>query len=161
MGLLEELKNNHPEFNIEQLKSYSDIAKKENIKSCEGRSDEKDCVIAVTFLREDYGSCGHFDDEKAKIDCSNPILSKVVIKEVDKCHSLNNDDLALLCLQRIFSSYSQPKDCLGLKTEIAQRMCEAVLYYQTAVLQTNKELCNNIKDEFLKIYCFKHAVKYP
>ncbi|MFH1837999.1 MAG: hypothetical protein ABH808_00660 [Candidatus Kuenenbacteria bacterium] len=158
VNILDELKKNHPEFSVLQLEFYSDTATKKSMMPCEGRDDENNCISAVAFLMRKYTFCSHIEDKKIKLECSNDIFSKIAITEINKCHSLSNGFLKPICLQNLFQVYEQFEDCSGLKIKEAQEICEGVIHYKTAILQNSKKLCNNIKDEFLKIYCSKNVI---
>lgn len=148
---LEELKSSHPEFSASQLKFYKDTAVKGSMMPCEGRVDENDCISSVAFIKDAYYFCGEIKDEKIRIKCSDAVLSKA---EIDKCNSFNNDDSKTYCLVNIFfSTYKKPENCLSLKTKELQKICEGVIYFQMAIREENKELCNNIRDDYLENYC--------
>lgn len=150
-----ELRANHPEFSAAQLEFYKGLAVKGSMAPCEGRDDANDCVSAVAFITERYYICGDIEETQTRIKCADSILSKIALPEVKKCVAVNNNDFKTECLVNIFRSYQRPEDCLSLKAEEARKICEGVVYYQKALMQGNKKLCDKIKDEYLKSYCVK------
>ena len=159
-NLLEELKKKHPEFTPEQIKFYTDTMAKENIVPCMDKADEKDCISSVAFLTRRHDFCSHgfeeIGDKEKEVECSNDILNKKAAVEIDKCLSLEIIDFKIDCLSGIFGgTYEKPEDCLGLEAAMTRRMCEDNVYYRMSVWQGNKKLCDNIKDEFLKVYCLE------
>jgi hypothetical protein len=156
--LFEELKNNHPEFSSSQLEFYRKTSgrNKEILVPCEGRDDENDCIASVSFLKDRVDVCSHIKNEEAKIECANSILREGRAEKIDKCWLLNGDDF-IECSRDLFLTYDKPENCLNLKSEKAQQMCESVFYYETAFLQRNRELCKKIRDEKLNQYCFKNT----
>ena len=157
-NFLEELKNNHPEFSVAQLEFYSDTVTKGEMAPCRGREDEADCIAAVAFISRAYYICGEINDEKTRIECADAILAKKAATEIDKCYSLNTANLKTQCLVSIFQIYAKPENCSGFKAAAVRQICEGVVYYQMALLQQNKKLCDNIKDEYFKNYCSKNIV---
>lgn len=155
--LFEELKNNYPEFSTSQLEFYRKTAgrNKEILVSCEGRDDEIECIASVAFLKDRVDICSHIKNGKAKIECANSILREGKAEKIDKCWLLNGDDF-IKCSRDLFLIYDKPENCLNLKSEKAQQMCESVFYYERAFIQRNRELCKKIKDEKLNQYCFKN-----
>lgn len=154
----EVFKKKHPELSAPQLEVYKELALKKNIKPCRDRPDRVDCISAVAFLTERYDLCGHEleEDTKAKIECLNSILLEKADSEVNKCNSsFDNDDLKTECLTKIFQMYKRPENCSSFKTEKTRKICRGVLYYQMALMQGKKELCDKIEDDYLKTYCSK------
>lgn len=151
-----ELRANHPEFSATQLEFYKGLATRGSmVLPCEGRNDANDCVSAVAFITELYFICGEIEETQVRIKCANSVLSKIALPEIEKCAAVSNNDLKTECLVNIFRSYQQPEDCLSLKVPAVQKICEGVAYYQMALMQGNKKLCDKIKDEYLKSYCVK------
>lgn len=69
----EELKNNHPEFNVSQLEFYRETAKRDEaiITPCEARNDVNDCIATVAFLKGESGFCDEIENQEAKIQCAH------------------------------------------------------------------------------------------
>ncbi len=145
-NILDELKNNHPEFSASQLEFYFKIAKsgKEIKKQCKGRDDENDCIASVAFIKGESAVCGEIENEKIQIECANAILQRLAMEKIDKCWSFDGNDLTH-CLRNVFVIYNSPKDCLNLKSEKVQQVCESVFYYETAFLQYDRELCKKLQ----------------
>ncbi|MDP3056954.1 MAG: hypothetical protein Q8N37_00325 [bacterium] len=162
-SILEELKNNHPEFSASQLEFYRETAKsdKEIIKLCKGRGDENDCIASVAFIKGESAVCGEIENSKIRIECANAILQRLGVEKIDKCWSFDGYDL-MHCLRNIFVMYDKPEDCLNLKSEKTQQVCESVFYYEIAFIQHDGELCKKITNEKLNQYCFENAGgKFP
>lgn len=157
-NLFEDLKKKHPELSASQLEFYKEMAVKKTIEPCEDRPDRVDCISSIAFLTGRYDFCGHGleEDIKAKIECLNFILLEKANSEIDKCNSsFDNDDLKTECLTEIFQMYERPENCSSFETEKTRKICEGVLYYQMALMQGKKELCDKIEDDYLKTYCSK------
>lgn len=154
-NITDELKSNHPEFSSAQLKFYADTAVTGSMVPCENRADVNNCISSVAFIKMSDRVCGEMDNAKSQIKCSVAVLTKTGASEISKCDSLNDDNLKTQCLANIFQLYKRPEDCSGFKGSVVQEKCEAVTYLIEALLQSDKKLCDNIKDEYLKFYCVK------
>ena len=154
-NITDELKNNHPEFSGAQLKFYADTAAKRSIVPCECRDDADNCISSVAFIIMSDKICGEINDVESQIKCSDAVLAETAVSEINKCNSFNDDNLKTQCLANIFQLYKRPEDCSGLTDSAVREKCEAVTYFLETLLQSDKELCNKIKDEYLKSYCVR------
>lgn len=159
--LLEELKNNHPEFSISQLKFYRETAgnNKEIIVPCEGRGDENECVASVAFLKGRTDICGHIENEGVKIECANAVLKKLAAEKIDKCWSLDDGHgFVINCLRKIFAIYDKPEACLSIISKETQQVCESLFYYEIAFIQRDIELCKKIINGKINQYCLNSII---
>ncbi|MBU4057003.1 thrombospondin type 3 repeat-containing protein, partial [Patescibacteria group bacterium] len=158
-NILDELKNNHPEFSVSQLEFYFEIAKsdKEIKKQCEGRDGENDCIASVAFIKGESAVCGEIENSKIRIECANAILQKVAAEKIDKCRLFDNDNDFTHCLRNVFVTYDKPEDCLNLESEKTRQACEGIFYYEMAFVQQNGEFCRKIIDEKLNRCCFENV----
>ena len=171
IDILQELKENHPEFSTEQIKNYQEIAnnKETKISTCFEKEDEENCITSVAFIRNDKGLCyihdhdshehkNEEDEEKTLKKCVNDILRKNAVVEIEKCQLLNGDDF-FNCLNDIFNdTYNKQEDCGGLLEKEAKIICEEMFNYKEAYLKYNRALCVKIKNEKLNQYCLKNII---
>lgn len=151
-----ELKNNHPEFSVAQLKFYSDAAAKANIEPCLGRADERDCVSSVAFIVGDLNFCHDvsYKNEKLYSACIAGAANKIASVKISQCEPLSGDDY-YYCLGLIFDINNAPLDCAVLPDLEMRVVCQDFFNYQTAYAKYDRELCKIIKTEKLNQYCLK------
>ncbi|MDF1497959.1 MAG: hypothetical protein P1P85_01195 [Patescibacteria group bacterium] len=152
--ILQELKNIHPEFTSSQLEFYLEAAINNTNYSnlCKRRSDHSDCVSSVAFIKGDSSVCGEIGDQKMIIECADPTVQRIAAKRNEKCQFSEGSDFTN-CLKNIFLVYRNPDDCSNLKPENIQQACKDIIYYETAFIGQNRELCKNIIDEKLNQIC--------
>jgi hypothetical protein len=153
--IIKELKIIYPNLTDEQINSYNKIATGKTMVPCKGIESENSCILSVAYITKFYSFCGEIEDKKSKIICSNNIINDIFTTENEKCQLLEPYLDKVQCLTLIFQAYNQPDDCINIKNKEAQEMCENIIYYQFAIEQKNKKICENIKDIFLKNYCEK------
>lgn len=163
---IEELKNNHPEINAEQLKIYCKIAANNEVSICLGREDEKNCIASVAFIKNDKNLCythnheaihDEADYKKSLKKCVNDILKKVATQKIIKCQLLKGDDF-LSCLTNLFSIYAKKDECADLSDKEARTICEDVFNYEDAYSKYERALCAEIKNEKLNKFCMANII---
>lgn len=167
-SLEEKIKINHPDLNAEQLAFYSNLANdgERTISECFGREDEKSCIAAVSFLKNDKELCyihNHAGDHEEAEDihysvkqCVDEILMENPSGEISKCQPLNGEKF-YNCVKNLFSIYEKREECKHLPEE-AKNLCEDVFNYNVAFLNYNQALCDEVKTDELKQYCLKTII---
>jgi hypothetical protein len=158
LDFLTQLKNNHPEFTSAQVEFYNATAAKKEMTACLGKDDVNDCISSVAFLTRIDSFCGEINNKEAKLECADVILNEKAASEIGKCQSSGSNDSKVRCLVNVFSIYKRAEDCFGLKNGETRKTCESVAYYQTALEKQNWELCGNINNEDIRIYCSDNIV---
>ncbi|MEI6596802.1 MAG: hypothetical protein WCL13_01145 [bacterium] len=154
--IIDELKNNHPEFSDAQLNFYKNTAVKGNTAPCLGRADEDACVSSVAFIKQDVNLCHDLEskNEKLYMECGNGILKKTADAEISQCTPLMGDDY-YNCLEAVFTIDNKRLDCLSFPGAETRSTCEDILNYNAAFLSYDRALCKTVKTEKLNQYCLK------
>ena len=154
--IIDELKNNHPEFSGAQLNFYTDTAKNGDIAPCLDRADENACVSSVAFIKQDVSLCHGLEskNEKLYMECGKNILKKTADAEIGQCTPLLGDDY-YNCLEAVFTIDNKPLDCLSFPGTETRSICEDLLSYNKAYSSYNRALCSTVKTEKLNQYCLK------
>lgn len=158
-NVMDELKNNHPEFSAARLNFYADAAAKRSLEPCLGRDDESACVSAVAFISGDSNFCHDlgYKSNKEFMACASAVLQRTAEAEIGRCALLFGDDY-YNCLNAIFTVNNQRLDCASFSDASARAICQDVLNYQAAFLSYDRELCEAVKTEKLNQYCFKAII---
>lgn len=166
--MFEKLKNNHPEFSVEQLNFYRETAIQDQgaTSGCRGRSDEIDCIASVSFLKNDEKLCytvGHKENEieeehkKPQKECVSAILNQSGEEKFNKCFSLFGDDF-INCFNAILQMYDAKEECSVLSLETTREICESIFDFNVAFSQYERGMCAVIKDEKIKQYCLDNII---
>lgn len=139
-------------------------ALEQNIKYCEEiKSYTKDeCINLIAINSGNSDLCNKISDLKIKQDCLAvyTVALAQATGELEKCYTIENQDLKNTCLVQIFLQQDDLNYCTEVEAQ-DKTLCQVLINKNMAMADADAALCNKIQDQNLKDDCLTIVKNIP
>lgn len=147
-----------PKTTSEQISTFSGIAAKGDMSSCEDLSGEADnCKYYFSVYKNQDGLCGDIETNSVKLDCYTKLIFDNLSEKIKKCDAEQVPDMKVSCLNYVFWGNETANSCEMFTDDFIRQICADSVNLRI-ILEKNKDNCPEIKDAGLKTFCDQHFV---
>jgi len=149
-----------PETSSEQISTFSKIAAKGDMASCEDLSSAEadNCKYYFSVYENQDGLCGDIEISSMKQDCYKKLVFNNLSDRVKKCNDEQTPSLIIDCLNYIFWGNENVDSCSMFTDDSIRQICADSVNLRI-ILEKNKNNCSKVKDASLKTFCDQHFVQ--